>query len=552
MRCRRLLAVFAGLVAVVGPERALESAALDLHDNFDRVVKQAWKTEHGLPQSTVTSIEQSNDGYIWVGTFGGVARFDGVRFTIFDAGNTPGILNNRVTALLEDRERILWVGTEGGLSRREHGRWSTLTKTDGLPHANITSLAQDADGVVWAGTVSGLAAIRDGHAVSGAWDGLSKGVPSRVAPGRRGDIWAVAGRKLFRITHGKAVEVPYAIDHGLTLPTSMFEDRDRALWVGFQDVTWRRHANGRWSVLLDIRGSGLRLSSTSITETDSGQVVFVSGQEIFWWRNGELTAREGVAPGVNDDLRVVRYDRDGGLWIGTDRQGLEVWRRPRVTALGAADGFQTGSVVPVLADRMGRIWTAAPCDGIRAVPVRPSGARPITLERPACVWALAEDPSGDIWAGSFGGGLHRIRNGRIVARYTTAHGLVDNGIYALFIDRSGTLWIGTYRGVSTYRAGRFATVPLTAEDTSFGVHFITQDRAGAMWIAARGVIRIAGKEIQRFDTTSGLSNNAVRVIYQDRDDALWIGTYGGGLNRLKDGSRRSRRAMASWTTPCRW
>jgi ligand-binding sensor domain-containing protein len=532
---RRLCVAIAGLVAVLGLEPRLGAAGVDRRDTFDRVVKQSWKTEHGLPQSTVTSIEQSSDGYIWVGTFGGVARFDGVRFTVFDAGNTPGIYNNRVMALLEDRERTMWVGTEGGLSRRERGRWSTLTTANQLPSENITSLAQDADGVVWAGTASGLTGVRNGSVIHGTWEELTRGNSTRVATGRRGDVWAIAGRRLFNIKGGKPSEVPYSIEHGPNPPTSIFEDREGTLWVGFSDVTWRRHANGRWSVLLDTRWAAYRLGATSITENESGDVVFVSDQDIFWYRKGLLSAREPVAPGITDQLRVVRFDRDGGLWIGADSQGLEVWRRPRVTALGAADGFPTGSVVPILGDRVGRIWVGAPCRGLRAVPVAPSRARSIAIAQPGCVWAFAEDRAGDMWAGTFGGGIYRIRDGRIVAHYTKAHGLVDNGVNALFFDRSGTLWIGTYKGVSTFKGGRFTTVPLTADDTSIGVHFITQDRSGAIWLGARGAIRIAGSEIHRFDTSDGLSNNAVRVIYEDRDGALWIGTYGGGLNRLKDG-----------------
>jgi signal transduction histidine kinase/ligand-binding sensor domain-containing protein len=532
---RRLSVAIAGLVAVLGLQPQLRSAAPDRRETFERVVKQSWKTEHGLPQSTVTSIAQTSDGYIWVGTFGGVARFDGVRFTVFDAANTPGFLNNRILDLLEDRDHTLWVGTEGGLSKREKGRWSTLTTADTLPSAYITSLAEDADGVVWAGTNNGVAAVRNGGVVRGPWEQLTRGQAARVVAGRRGDVWAVAGRRLFDIKRGKPVEVPYSIEHDEALPSSMFEDREGTLWVGFADVTWRRHANGRWSVLLDTRWGAYRLGSASITENESGHVVFVSDQDIFWYRKGILVAREPVAPGITDQLRVVRFDRDGGMWIGADSQGLEVWRRPRVTALGPADGFPTGSVVPVLADRVGRIWTGAPCRGIRAVPVAPSRARAIVLDRPGCVWALAEDRAGDIWAGSYGGGLHRIREGRIVGHYTTDQGLVHNGINSLFFDRSGTLWIGTAKGVSTFKGGRFTTVPLTAEDAGLGVHFITQDRAGAIWIAARGLIRVAGNDIQRFDTKSGLSNNAVRAIYEDRDSALWIGTYGGGLNRLKDG-----------------
>src|SRR5688500_6351691 len=263
MRRRRLSVAIAGLAAVLGLAPGLQSAAPDLRDPFDRVVKQSWKTEHGLPQSTVTAIEQSSDGYIWIGTFGGVARFDGVRFTVFDAGNTPGIFNNRVNAILEDREHTLWVATEGGLSRRERGQWSTLTMDDRLPSANITSLAQDADGVVWAGTINGLAAIRNGSVVRGAWEALSPGASSRVAPGRRGNIWAAAGRKLFNITRGTAVEVPYSIEADLAPPRSIFEDRDGTLWVGFDNATWRRQANGRWILLLDTRWGAQRLGSAS-------------------------------------------------------------------------------------------------------------------------------------------------------------------------------------------------------------------------------------------------------------------------------------------------
>jgi signal transduction histidine kinase/ligand-binding sensor domain-containing protein len=535
MRRRRFIVALTGLVASLVAVPSGTTPVLDLQHNFDRVVKQSWKTEHGLPQSSVTSIVQSRDGYVWVGTFGGVARFDGVRFTVFDAANTPGILNNRVMALFEDRDGVLWVGTEGGLSRRERGHWSTLTTADGLPSANISSVTQDADGVVWVGTAHGLAAIRNGSVVHGAWEPVSHGFPSYVAAGRRGGIWAVTGRKLLDITHGTPAELPFTIELGRTTPHSVFESRDGALWVGLESGTWRRDAAGQWAPLIDVREPSKRIPSTSITEDAAGRVVFVSGRQVWWWRDGDLISREAVGPTSTDQLRAVREDRDGGLWIGTDRTGLEVWRRARVTALGAADGFPTGSVVPVLEDRSGRIWTGAPCNGVRAVPIGNSRATPVTLESLGCTWALAEDPSGDIWAGNFGTGIHRISNGTVVARYTMADGLVDDGVNALFFDRSGTLWIGTYRGVSRFAGGRFTTVPLSAEDISIGVHYITQDRSGAIWIGARGLIRIAGDQIQRFTTSEGLSNNAVRVIYEDRDGALWIGTYGGGLNRFKDG-----------------
>src|SRR5881396_1759174 len=93
-----------------------------------------WTTENGLPQNSVNAILQTRDGYLWIGTFGGLARFDGVKFTVFDAGNTEGLKSSRIFALCEDHAGNLWIGTEnGGLARYRDGVFTTYTVKDGLP-----------------------------------------------------------------------------------------------------------------------------------------------------------------------------------------------------------------------------------------------------------------------------------------------------------------------------------------------------------------------------------------------------------------------------------
>src|SRR3954469_11253001 len=90
-----------------------------------KYVQDVWTTEKGLPQNSVTAILQTRDGYLWVGTFGGLARFDGLKFTIFDTGNSPGLKSNRIIALFEDHTGVLWIGTEqGGLSRYSQGAFT--------------------------------------------------------------------------------------------------------------------------------------------------------------------------------------------------------------------------------------------------------------------------------------------------------------------------------------------------------------------------------------------------------------------------------------------
>src|SRR5437868_12846950 len=109
-----------------------------------------WTTENGLPQNSINAILQTRDGYLWIATFGGLARFDGVKFTVFDVGNTEGLKSSRIFALCEDREGNLWIGTEnGGLTRYREGVFTTFTMKDGLPKDSIFSIIEDRQGNLW-------------------------------------------------------------------------------------------------------------------------------------------------------------------------------------------------------------------------------------------------------------------------------------------------------------------------------------------------------------------------------------------------------------------
>src|SRR5262245_50936069 len=130
----------------------------------DPYVQTVWTTEDGLPQNSVNAIVQTRDGYLWLATFGGLARFDGVRFTIFNSANTPGLNSNRMTALLEDRRGVLWLGTETAeLMTLENGVGTTYPMTGALQGGIVYALAEDGAGVIWAATLKGLARFQGGE-----------------------------------------------------------------------------------------------------------------------------------------------------------------------------------------------------------------------------------------------------------------------------------------------------------------------------------------------------------------------------------------------------
>jgi ligand-binding sensor domain-containing protein len=167
--------------------------------------QEVWKTEQGLPQNTVPAILQSSDGYLWAGTELGLVRFDGLRFTVFDKGNTPELKSNVVDALLQDRQGNLWIGTVGGgLTRMRDGKFRTFTTKDGLSNDSILCLLEDPSGDLWIGTNgNGLNRLHNGKFVAyTSADGLADNQVFALAQGRDGALWAGTHDGLSRFSKG--------------------------------------------------------------------------------------------------------------------------------------------------------------------------------------------------------------------------------------------------------------------------------------------------------------------------------------------------------------
>src|SRR5205807_1999937 len=125
---------------------ALQALALDNSKELSRYGRQTWQTESGLPQNTIHAILQTHDGYIWLGTEGGVVRFDGLKFVVYDTQNTPNLRSNNIRSLLEDRQGALWIGTADGLTRLKDSEFSSFTADQGLPalpNSNIAAVVPE-------------------------------------------------------------------------------------------------------------------------------------------------------------------------------------------------------------------------------------------------------------------------------------------------------------------------------------------------------------------------------------------------------------------------
>jgi diguanylate cyclase (GGDEF)-like protein len=514
------------------------SSALDPGRPLSQAQVDAWQTENGLPQNTVTSILRTRDGHLWFGTYDGLVRFDGARFTVFDGRTTPLLATGSAFALMEDRRGALWIGRSEnvlkyedgvfrkvlgdelgqgtvwslceapdgtvwggagkGLVRWKDGRATLLTKRDGLPAVRLRSVCLDKDGTLWIGTSgAGLVALRDGRVST--WS-TENGFPSdqiiTVLPDPAGGVWvATAGAGLVRIV-GESRRV-YGKADGLPTDqlTALALDAAGSLWIGT-------------------------------------------------WGNGICRLREGVfsslgsPPLSNDKVWSILPDREGFVWVGTWVGGLNRLRDRSFPAFGVPEGLSNDNVRAVLHGRDGSVWLATAGGGLnrlregRIEVLRKTDGLPSDE-----VSSLCEDRSGALWVGTYTSGLARVRGRRIDA-FAKAEGLPGLDVRVILEDRHGTIWVATTSGVATSRDGR-RFEPLVTPDGILlnAVVCLLEDRRGALWFGTSGdgLVRYDAAGFKELTTRDGLVSDRVAALHEDAEGSLWIGSAWSGLNRLKDG-----------------
>jgi ligand-binding sensor domain-containing protein len=235
-----------------------------------------WTSEDGLPQNSVNAIVQTRDGYLWLGTFGGLVRFDGLKFTVFNSGNTPGLKGNRILALYEDRAGTLWIGTESGeVMSLKDGQARTFTTADGLPGGLVRCFFEDQAGTLWIGTYSGLVRWQPGSVETYTlWDDPIDNWVWAIYEDRPGHLWIGMNGGLVEVSNGRAIP--------------------------------RDPSGNVWAILPGPQGSLL-------LGTGNGIVRFVNGQMMAYPRTKGLPTQS---------VRMFVEDRTGNVWIGYVEKGI--------------------------------------------------------------------------------------------------------------------------------------------------------------------------------------------------------------------------------------
>jgi ligand-binding sensor domain-containing protein/signal transduction histidine kinase len=509
--------------------------ATSRHEVFGRYQQLSWDQRDGLPQNTVLAIAATSDGYLWLGTYEGAARFDGVRFTLFNPSTTTGIGNAFVTALLVRRDGDLWLATYGGgVSRRSGGQFTQYARREGLSNDFATCLFEDHGGTLWIGTDGGgVNAFSRGRFTSYT---IAQGLPSNlvraIIDDGNGGLLVGTDQGLARIADGRVSAFGGREEVTHANVSTLGRAPDGSIWVAaMRGGLYRVDAHGVTAFGPDDGLPNDRVLSLFADE-EGRMWVGTSQNGLFRYAAGRF---EGYAPA--DGLPGVRVPAIApgldGLWIGTDG-GLVRFKKPRVRVYTQQDGLAGDFVGGIFQDVDGSVWAET---GHRLTRFVNGAFKVLTaddgLPNGSIRLAGSADGHALVYAGS---GLARWTHDRFVQAGNVA-GLPWDRIGVVFEDRAGTLWLGTHGGLIRVRDGH--ATHLTTKDglADDAVEALFEDRRGSLWVGTltNGVTRISDGQLTSWSTRDGLAANHVKAFYQDADGTLWIGTHGGGLSRFKDG-----------------
>jgi len=503
-----------------------------------------WTTANGLPQNTVTGVAQTPDGYLWLSTFDGLARFDGVKFTIFDKGNSKGILNNRFSGIFVDKSGAVWAVTENGVITIYHGGEFVSYQTPETLNS-ATSIAADTQGNALIETNDGSFYLQDGKLVPAE---EQKEYNSKIFYyGKSGAKWMFEQNGVKRQKDGQTTSYPLELPSENLTATNFFktyEDNQGALWLSVKNKLYRL-TNAKVTAFTNNEIPALKeLNLQAIFDDGEGNTCFVFGAanaetqlngQFLRFKDGQFTSFNLGKP-VSATSGIT--DREGNFWLATTN-GLRRLRRQLITSLSVKDGLNRNEVYPLMQTRQGDIFIGTVegvnryADGkITNLGLKYSAGFPF----PLYMRGLWEDEQSRVWLGFQGeGGFGRFEEPSSVKRIGKDN--LPNGATDFASDREGNIWIATEEGLYKYKddaeIAHFTVKDGLRNDKIITLHF---DREQNLWLGTfDGISQFKDGKFINFADSENSPKGFVRAIYEDADGILWFGTYGDGLVRYKDG-----------------
>lgn len=462
---------------------------------FDNYVKQMWNTFDDLKGTTATDIMQTTDGYINIGTYAGLVRFDGVEFTTIRKGSENGMDISSVRVMYEDSHENLWLGSndEGLQKIGANGEYKSYTTKNGLPNNSIRALVEDKQGNIWIGTASGVVYLTpEGRIINPQFEpgSVPKGVIAvALYCDSEGRVWLITSNEegLFLYKNGLFTRRPELEEYDDYFASTICQDNDGNLWVGLSE-------------------QGLvKISGGKVTHIETGTML----DTIPTWAS--------------------HVSKDGTIWFGCEK-GLVVYSKGKFYEYSDSDSIQ--KINKIISDREGNVWIATDRNGVGKLT---HGKFRMTKLKTS-VNAIAQDWENKIWIGT-DDGLLCFDDDVMVENELTE---MTKGIRIrhVGIAQNGDVLVSCYTEPGQIRYGKDGIRHWTTAEGLSGnkVRVAIETSPGELYVGTTtglSIIHSNGK-ITSFRQTEGLENEYIMCIYKDTNDVIWVGTDGGGIYLFKD------------------
>jgi signal transduction histidine kinase/ligand-binding sensor domain-containing protein len=526
----------------------------------------------GLAHSQVTSIFQDSKGYIWFGTFEGLSRFDGYRFTNYSTADGLGHL--LINDVKEDRRGRLWIATNGGgVARSIDDVQQTSPPQPGGPsvkkkfisykigeseEANyVNQILFDGDNSLWCLTDDGV--YRTALADPVGQLKFERVIPTRermmALTDSQGRIWFSTNRELIRLAQGQIekYKVPDGKSAIATSHAVIGEDRQHRMFYAYGSQLFEFLPDAcckdsdHWRKIPLSLGQGREISSM-ITDAENGLWIGTT-KGLLNYKNDGQTNYSNAQVVNSGTVKALASDREGNLWLGTEISGAYKMSENRLASYAEAEGLSNRDVRKVIEDREGRIFILAGggkiLEILRGVAVAVPGAQSPLL---SVMNNILLDSRGTWWI-TASNKLFRYPGPKLSfgepRKVTRVDGIPESELVAgLYEDNAGRLWISSTDRVQSYlyqfdpnRTDRptIQRIHLEGDRLIEPISKMLSDRSGALWLAMHGSLgRIANGKLSLLHPTEGLPETMPRVLFSDSRGWIWIGLRYGGVSVTKD------------------
>ncbi len=547
------------------------------------MLKQFLTVEEGLSHNEVTSIVQDNDGFIWIGTRGGLNRYDGYEFKVYNQipGDSNSLVNPSIEKLFVDSKGNIWIGTKsGGVSKFNPatGKFKNIVSnynhsSEILPDNRILAFYEDSTGRIWMGT------WRNGVIIYDEENNTSKtilgGTVNSIVGSPGGKIWVGSLNSLFEYDEKADSLIEYETGRCQEL---VFDEKRNLIWIvggftpGLTKFDLRNHKIKHYYIENSIPNSKnifRSYESISIDDQNDRLLIGTWGTGFYYFDlKTEVFQRYLIYPEnrqtLNKDYDTVLdifHDKDNNIWLGTNGGGVCMLSpRLKFKTIGyhpqRGKGLRNTRLMSVFEDHSGNLWLGTIGSGLFWSPDRKNFYRvkynQILKSQFFVIKYLFEDMRDRVWAGTnYGTLIIEFNNG--VPELIHANTFFKNSVFrrqaVSFNEDNNFFYLGTLQGgLSIFDKKNNYSLVKTLRNTdiypkglkSNRISYLLKDSKDRIWVGTYNGLHILNKKDttvnlveQVFETTGSFTGNIITCIDEDRKGNIWVGTPN-GLNLLTE------------------